>query len=72
MLRKRNLITGSLLSNTKIGNLEKLLSTSCVFKAVYLFDVVYSEIKAIRVSECIVWIELLRGFQCRGFKPLQF
>lgn len=47
-----------------------LLLTSCVFKSVCLFDVVYSEIKASRVSEYVVWIELLRGLQCRGFKLL--
>lgn len=46
-----------------------LLSTSHVFKSICLFDVVYSEIKALRVSEYIVWIELLGGL-CGGFKLL--
>lgn len=37
-----------------------------------LFDVVYSEIRAIRISEYVVWIEFLRRLQCRDFKLFSF
>lgn len=69
--RKGNPICCSLLSYKK-QIFEMLLLLSCVFKSVRLFDVIYSEIKALCASEYIVWIELLWGLQRRAFKLLWF
>lgn len=69
---KRNLFSCSLLSIWKIEIFEMLLLKSFVFKSIWWFDVVCSDIKAVHVSEHIVWIEFFGGLQYRSFGLLWF